>query len=177
MKYFKFISIVVILLSINACQEKGLAGEIDSIRSEAKDLLEDSQAIDSVIYQKEYKKTLILLDKVLPFFQEMDKFSQKKIADLASIEKWHRKTVSKPAGLQKNLEFSVTQLDALYFEYKSDSINELSAKEYLLTEEKQLKILSQQVHNLETQTERLDEAYSRLIPQVQHIADSLENAN
>ncbi len=176
MKFLRFISAIIILLSLNACQEEGLAGEIKSLQNEAEYTLDEIRGIDSIPFFSEYKQAKQLIDKASPFFNTMDKFSQKKIADLASAEKWHRKSGFNPIELQTKLDYSVNQLNALYSEYKSDSITETSAKEYFLVEEEALQKLIQESSDLKVHLEQLDKKYSRLIPQVSHIVDSLEKA-
>ena len=176
MKFLRFISAIIILLSLNACQEEGLAGEITALKNDAENSLDEIRGIDSIPFLLEYKQAKQLIDKASPFFNTMDKFSQKKISDLASAEKWHRKSGFNPIELQTKLDYSVNQLNALYSEYKSDSITETSAKEYFLVEEEALQKLIQESSDLKVKLEQLDTKYSRLIPQVSHIVDSLEKA-
>ena len=176
MKFLRFISTIFILLSLNACQEEGLAGEIKSLQNEAESTLDEIQEMDSIPFLSEYEQAKQLIDKASPFFNTLDKFSQKKVADLASAEKWHRKSGFTPIQLQHKLDYSVNQLNALYSEYKSDSITEASAKKYLLVEKDVLQKLIQESSDLKVHLEQLDTKYSRLIPQVSHIVDSLEKA-
>ncbi len=176
MKNLTFFSFIIVALFLNSCQEKGLAGDIKTLGDKANENLESIEEIDYTPMQKMQKEAQKLSKDLSPYFSSLNEPSTKLFVELLNVEKAHRKMDLNPKSIEKDLNYSCQQIDALYYEYKSDSLSEKQAKKYFSDEEKVLTTLQTKTDIIEKKMEYFEQRYKYLIPKVKLIIDSIKGS-
>ena len=177
MKILQYIGLISIFILLNSCQESGLLGEISELRGHAEDALGKVQTHDLEVLKNNKNKAAELIKELSPYFTSLDKPSLKTLVDLANTEKGHRKMKISPDKINTSLQFSVDQLNALYHEYKIDSLSKEQAQKYFEDEKKALDKLTKASENFGLRIELTEDHYLTLIPKAQHLVDSIKALN
>jgi len=164
-----FLSATFFLFS--ACQEKGLAGDINQLEDNCSRTLKKAKAFEQPVFPIDSAKEYLSI--MMPYFESFDKASLKVLVELANTEKASRKVNLDPSKLIEDLSFSQKQISALYQELKSDSLSREKSSEYFKKEQTiyyQLKLKSDGMYD---SSNRLKSNFDRLLPKAKHLADSL----
>ena len=176
MKNLIFFSLIIIAFLLNSCQEKGLAGDIKALGNIADENLESIEEIDYTPMQNMQKEAQSLSKDLSPYFLSLNKPSSKILVELMNVEKAHRKMDLNPKSLEKDLTYSCQQIDALYHEYKSDSLSEEQAQKHFSDEKKVLSTLQAKTDVMEKKMEYFEQRYKYLIPKAKLIVDSIKGS-
>ncbi len=176
MKNLTFFSLIIIAFLLNSCQEKGLAGDIKALGDAADENLESIEEIDYSPMQNIQKEAQSLSKDLSPYFSSLNKPSNRILVQLMDVEKAHRKMETNPESLKKDLIYSCQQIDALYHEYKIDSLSEEQAQKYLDDEKKVLATIQIKIDLMEKKMEYFEQRYKYLIPKAQFIVDSIKGS-
>jgi hypothetical protein len=172
-KALKIIGLLIFLISINACQEKGLAGKINRAKERAETTLEQIEDYKDVDFSKQQEEAHQLVSKLSPNFSLLKDENLRLFSNLANVEKANRKMNLKFDDLEKDLKYSIDQLSALYTEFKTNELTKEQAETYFQTEDSVLNFLILQFRAKETDILHLQERYQNLLPKTRILVDSL----
>ncbi len=173
MKFSKWIGILIIVFSLNACQEKGLLGEISQTQEQLEDVLEEIQEYKSVDFANEKQQTQQLIQQLKPYIPKLKKDHLFICLGLLNADKANKKFDLKWEDLEKDIIYSENQLSALHFELKHNTLSNEKAQEYFSIEKQVLEKLVLRFKTKESNIFYLKDRYQELIPKSKLIVDSL----
>jgi len=177
MKKIKIISLIFIILSLHACQESGLAGEIIRLKKQAENAIEEIDDFKAIDFSKEQEESHHLVKQLSPYFAQLKGASLQVLVLLANTEKAHKKWEFNFDQTEQDLKYSIKQLSSLHDNLKSGKLSPKEVQKYVSDETIALNELLNKVAIYKTQISYLESHYSDYIPQAEQLVDSLKNSS
>ena len=177
MKKIKVISLIFIILSLHACQESGLAGEISNLKEQAENALDEIDDYKKIDFSKQQEKSHHLVEQLAPYFPQLKGTSLQVLVLLANTEKAYEKWLFNFDQTEKDLKYSIEQLSILHDNLKSGQLSPKEVQKYVSDETIALNELLNKVAIYKTRISYLESHYSDYIPQAEQLVDSLKNSS
>ncbi len=180
MKYILFIFSFIVVVIFSSCESNTKEIQlkrIDSLLNVSNNLKADIDSIEFDSISSYYNLMLtfnkILIEKLHGFPE--DSLTKDKLMKFGSVEKGFKKLPKKLAKYQKEIEFSLNQLEALRKDVVLGFVEDEKFEIYFDDEKKAIDNISQEISKIIKLLNKHLDNYNILLPDVKFYVDSLDN--
>jgi len=164
MKTLKIVNILFIIVFLNACNQTKLLSDIDNLEDQVTDALSELQDLKGIDFKNDKAKAHKLIGQLSPYFEQLEGDDRMTLVSLSNTEKANKKFYSRLEKLEKDLNYSVSQLLALKIELKNKEISPEDAQKYFQDETIIAKNLLLRFKGEKAQIQYLQDHYKELLP-------------